>query len=155
MCKYSLLAWAGLKWNATFDGSICYFLISIFRKRAWLQRGWPVYWKRCKYRPFQKYVLLVWMVTEQKFPVTLRRKFQQCANTSQRLYKRREVWVTISPVWQSLRNPLCGLADLCWVHKQKVVGLSPIMVNVSCPWVTHFGIIYSSRPRCINGYRQC
>ena len=27
----------------------------------------------------------------------------------------------------------CGLEDHCWVHKQKVVGSSPITVNVLCP----------------------
>ena len=27
----------------------------------------------------------------------------------------------------------CGLADQCWVHKQKVVGASSVMVNVLCP----------------------
>ena len=27
----------------------------------------------------------------------------------------------------------CGLADQCSVHKQKVVGSSPVMVNVLCP----------------------
>ena len=27
----------------------------------------------------------------------------------------------------------CGLADQCWIHKQKVVGSSPVTVNVLCP----------------------
>ena len=34
----------------------------------------------------------------------------------------------------------CGLADQCWLHKQKVVGSRPGMVDV-CPWVRHFAII--------------
>ena len=28
---------------------------------------------------------------------------------------------------------VCGLADQCWVHKQKVVGSSPVTINVLCP----------------------
>ena len=35
----------------------------------------------------------------------------------------------------------CGLADQCWVHKQKIVGSSPVTVKVLCPWVRHFTII--------------
>ena len=35
----------------------------------------------------------------------------------------------------------CGLADQCWIHKQKVVGSSPVTVNVLCPWVRHLTII--------------
>ena len=27
----------------------------------------------------------------------------------------------------------CGLADQCWVHKQKVLGSSPITANMLCP----------------------
>ena len=39
---------------------------------------------------------------------------------------------------------MCGLADQWRVHKQKVVGSSPVMVNVLCPWVRHFTIILLS-----------
>ena len=34
----------------------------------------------------------------------------------------------------------CGLADQCWVHKQKAVGSSPITVKVMCSWISHFNI---------------
>ena len=50
----------------------------------------------------------------------------------------------------------CGLADQCWVHKQKVVGSSPARYGqraVSLSKALYHN--YSSRPRCINGYRQC
>ena len=42
---------------------------------------------------------------------------------------------TLSPVGA------CESGGLVLVHKQKVVGLSPITVNVLCPWVRHFTII--------------
>ena len=28
---------------------------------------------------------------------------------------------------------MCGLADQCWIHKQKVGGSSPVTVNMLCP----------------------
>ena len=41
---------------------------------------------------------------------------------------------------------MCGLADQSYVHKQKVVGSSPVTVNVLCPWVRHLPIITPLNP---------
>ena len=46
--------------------------------------------------------------------------------------------VSFSLVVPSLLVGECGLVDECWVHKQKVVGSSPVMANMLCPWVRHF-----------------
>ena len=35
---------------------------------------------------------------------------------------------------------VCGLADQCWVHKQTVVGSSPVTANVLCLRVRYFTI---------------
>ena len=34
----------------------------------------------------------------------------------------------------------CGLANQCWVHKQKSVGSIPVTVKVMCSWIRHFNI---------------
>ena len=49
----------------------------------------------------------------------------------------------------------CGLADQCWVHETEGCGFEPRYGQrvVSLSKALYHN--YSSRPRCINGYRQC
>ena len=49
----------------------------------------------------------------------------------------------------------CGLADQIRLGSlTEVVGSSPITVNMLCPYKA-LDHNYSSRPRCIDGYRPC
>ena len=41
----------------------------------------------------------------------------------------------IQKLLQCCHVSACGLADQCWIHKQKVVDSSPVTVKVLCPWV--------------------
>ena len=47
-------------------------------------------------------------------------------------------------VFKSIYTLNVGLTDQCWVHKQKVLGSSP--VTVLCPWVRHLTIITPLSP---------
>ena len=60
-------------------------------------------------------------------------------------------WVKTSNLFgkapfSQVRSGHDGLADQCWVHKQKVIGSSPIKVNVLCPSVRQFTIITPLNP---------
>ena len=43
------------------------------------------------------------------------------------------IWPKIHPTFGPKNVGACGLADQCWIHKQKVVGSSPVTVSVLCP----------------------
>ena len=44
-------------------------------------------------------------------------------------------------IWQLVHMHACSLANQCCIRKQKVVGSSPVTVNMLCPRVRHFTLI--------------